>query len=195
MSVKHTYTTSDYIEWNTMLNLVRRLYKDGDYRMSLLIGCGAFFGLRISDLLSLSWDMLLDSDSFILTEKKTGKRRIIRVNNEFRKHIIDCYNALHIVNRTEKCFLSRKKVVYSVQRINVRLKEIKAKYCVKVEHLSTHSLRKTFGRKVVENAGENSEMALIKLSELFNHTSHQVTRRYLGLRREELMEVYDSLSF
>ena len=41
--------------------------------MSLLIGCGAFFGLRISDLLSLSWDMLLDSDSFILTEKKTGK--------------------------------------------------------------------------------------------------------------------------
>ena len=39
MSVKHTCTTSDYIEWNTMLNLVRRLFKDGDYRMSLLIGC------------------------------------------------------------------------------------------------------------------------------------------------------------
>ena len=70
MSVKHTYTTSDYIEWNTMLNLVRRLYKDGDYRMSLLIGCGAFFGLRISDLFTLDWNMLLGGDSFILTEKK-----------------------------------------------------------------------------------------------------------------------------
>jgi hypothetical protein len=46
-----------------------------------------------------------------------------------------------------------------------------AKYSIKVEHLSTHSLRKTFGRKVVESAGENSEMALIKLSELFNHSS------------------------
>lgn len=195
MSVKHTYTTSDYIEWNTMLNLVRRLYKDGDYRMSLLIGCGAFFGLRISDLLSLSWDMLLDSDSFVLMEQKTGKRRIIKVNADFRKHILDCYLALNITNRAEKCFLSRKKVVYSVQRINVRLKEIKAKYSIKVEHLSTHSLRKTFGRKVVESAGENSEMALIKLSELFNHTSPQITRRYLGLRQEELMEVYDSLMF
>ena len=195
MSVKHTYTTSDYIEWNTMLNLVRRLYKDGDYRMSLLIGCGAFFGLRISDLLTLSWDMLLDSDSFVLMEQKTGKRRIIKVNADFRKHILDCYRVLNITNRAEKCFLSRKKVVYSVQRINVRLKEIKAKYGIKVEYLSTHSLRKTFGRKVVESAGENSEMALIKLSELFNHTSPQVTRRYLGLRREELMEVYDSLSF
>ena len=63
MSVRHSYTTSDYIEWDTMLNLVRRLYKDGDYRMSLLIGCGCFFGLRISDLLTLNWNMLLDGDS------------------------------------------------------------------------------------------------------------------------------------
>lgn len=195
MSVKHTYTTSDYIEWDTMLNLVRRLFKDGDYRMSLLIGCGAFFGLRISDLLTLSWDMLLDSDNFIITEKKTGKRRVVRVNTDFRKHIIDCFNALHITNRNEKCFLSRKKMVYSVQRINVRLKEIKVKYGVKVEHLSTHSLRKTFGRKVVESARENSEMALIKLSEIFNHASPMITRRYLGLRREELLEVYEGLSF
>ena len=195
MSVKYTCTTSDYIEWNTMLNLVRRLYKDGDYRMSLLIGCGSFFGLRISDLLTLSWDMLLDSDSFVLTEQKTGKKRIVRVNSDYRKHIVDCFNALHITDRTERCFLSRKKVAYSVQRINVRLKEIKAKYGIKVEHLSTHSLRKTFGRKVVESAGENSEMALIKLSELFNHSSPQITRRYLGIRHEELMEVYDKLSF
>ena len=195
MSVKHTYTTSDYIEWNTMLNLVRRLYKDGDYRMSLLIGCGAFFGLRISDLLSLSWDMLLDSDSFVLMEQKTGKRRIIKVNADFRKHIHDCYRALNITDRTEQCFLSRKKVVYSVQRINVRLKEIKTKYNLKIEHFSTHSMRKTFGRRVVESAGENTEMALIKLSELFNHSTPQITRRYLGLRHEELMEVYDALVF
>lgn len=195
MSTKYTYTTSDYIEWDTMLNLVRRLYRDGDYRMSLLIGCGSFFGLRISDLLTLSWDMLLDGDSFFLTEQKTGKRRIVRVNSDFRKHIIDCYNALHIADRTEKCFLSRKKAVYSIQRINVRLKEIKAKYGIKVEHLSTHSLRKTFGRKIVERAGDNPEMALIKLSELFNHSSIQITRRYLGLRQEELLEIYETLTF
>lgn len=195
MSVKHTYTTSDYIEWNVMLNLIRRLFKDGDYRMSLLIGCGSFFGLRISDLLSLSWDMLVDGDYFMLSEKKTGKRRIIKINDGFQKHIIDCYNALKIQDKTEKCFLSNKKVVYSIQRINVILKEIKQKYNLKIEHFSTHSLRKTFGRRIVEQAGENSEMALIKLSELFNHSSPQITRKYLGLRHEELMEVYDTLDF
>lgn len=195
MSLKHTITTADYLEWNTMLNLVRRLYKDGDYRMSLLIGSGSFFGLRISDLLSLSWDMLLDNDQFVIREKKTGKSRAIRINSDFQKHIVDCYNALRISDKTEPCFLSQKKVVYSIQRINVMLKKIKAKYNIKIEHFSTHSFRKTFGRKVVENAGENSEMALIKLSELFNHSSPQITRRYLGLRIDELMEVYSSLSF
>lgn len=86
-------------------------------------------------------------------------------------------------------------MVYSTQRINVLFKEVKSKYSLKVEHFSTHSMRKTFGRKVVEAAGENSEFALIKLSELFNHSDVQTTRRYLGLRTEELMETYDMLNF
>ena len=195
MSVKHSTTTADYIEWDTMLNLVRRLYKDGDYRMSLLIGCGSFFGLRISDLLTLTWDLLLSNDHFIVIEKKTGKKRIIKINSDFQKHVKDCYNALEVEDISEKCFISRKGTVFSIQRTNILLKEIKAKYGLKIEHISTHSFRKTFGRKIVEMAGENSEMALIKLSELFNHTGPQVTRRYLGLRSEELMEVYESLMF
>lgn len=195
MSVKYTTTTADYLEWDVMLNLVRRLFKDGNYRISLLIGCGCFFRLRISDILSLSWDMLLDGDSFTLIEKKTGKKRIIKINEGFQKHIKDCFNALKIQDKSEECFVSNKKTVYSVQRINVILKEIKEKYNLKIEHFSTHSLRKTFGRKVVEQAGENSEMALIKLSELFNHSSPMITRRYLGLRHEELMNVYEELVF
>jgi integrase len=195
MSLKYSTTTADYLEWNTMLNLIRKLFKDGNYRMSLLIGCGCFFGLRISDILSLSWDMLLDSDSFTLIEKKTGKNRIIKINSGFQNHIKDCFKALNIQNKLEKCFLSNKKSIYTVQRINVMFKETKSKYNLKIEHFSTHSLRKTFGRKVVEQAGENSEMALIKLSELFNHSSPMITRRYLGLRHEELMNVYDELIF
>ncbi len=195
MSLKNSYVTSDYVEWNTMLSLIRRLYRDKEYRMSLLLGCGSFFGLRISDLLSLTWDVLLNNDKFIIVEKKTSKRREIKINSDFQKHIIDCYNALCIVNPTEKCFISRKKTVYSTQRVNVRFKEIKQKYGLKVEHFSTHSMRKTFGRKVVEAAQENSEFALLKLSEIFNHSDIQTTRRYLGLRSQELLETYDMLNF
>lgn len=195
MSVLNSHTTADYLEWNTMLNLIRKLYRDGDYRMSLFIGAGCFFGIRVSDLRKLTWSMLLSDDKFIINEQKTGKRRIVKINSDFQKHIKQCYESLEIQNMDEACFLSRKKVVYSTQRINVKLKEIKKRYNVKIDNFSCHSLRKAFGRKVFESSGENAQMALVKLSELFNHSSVQITKIYLGLREKELLETYDLLDF
>ncbi len=191
----HKYQTSDYMEWDVMLSLIRKLYRDGNYRMSLLIGCGCFFGLRISDILTLTWSMLLDDDKFTLNEKKTNKRRVVKINADFQQHIKQCHDALGIKNDSEKCFLSQKKVVYSTQRINVLFKEIKRKYNLKIEHFSTHTMRKTFGRKVFESAGENANMALMRLSELFNHSNVSVTKIYLGIREKELLETYDLLDF
>ena len=191
----HKYRTSDYMEWDVMLSLIRKLYRDGNYRMSLLIGCGSFFGLRISDLLSLSWSMLLDDDKFVLHEKKTGKRRVVKINADFQQHIRKCHDALHITNDNEKCFLSQKKMIYSTQRINVLLKEIKKQYNLKIEHFSTHTMRKTFGRKVFESSGENANIALVRLSELFNHSNISVTKIYLCIREKELLETYDLLDF
>ena len=191
----HKYQTSDYMEWDVMLSLIRKLYRDGNYRMSLLIGCGCFFGLRISDILTLTWYMLLDDDKFTLNEKKTNKRRVVKINADFQQHIKQCHDALHITNDNEKCFLSQKKMVYSTQRINVLFKEIKKKYNLKIEHFSTHTMRKTFGRKGFESAGENANMALMRLSELFNHSNVSVTKIYLGIREKELLETYDLLDF
>lgn len=191
----HKYQTSDYMEWDVMLSLIRKLYRDGNYRMSLLIGCGCFFGLRISDILTLTWSMLLNDDKFTLNEKKTNKRRVVKINADFQQHIKQCHDALRITNDNEKCFLSQKKMVYSTQRINILFKEIKKKYSLKIEHFSTHSMRKTFGRKVYESSGENANMALMKLSELFNHSNVSVTKIYLGIREKELLETYDLLDF
>lgn len=195
MSVKNSRTTADFLEWNTMLSLIRKLYRDGDYRMSLFIGAGCFFGIRVSDLRKLTWRTLLSDEKFELVEQKTGKRRVIKINGEFQKHIRDCYTALNIVNDDEPCFISRKKVVYTTQRLNVKLKEIKEKYKIKIDNFSCHSLRKAFGRKVFEASGENAQMALVRLSELFNHSSVQITKIYLGIRTDELLETYDMLDF
>lgn len=46
-------TTADYQDWDQMLNLIHKLYKDEKYKMSLLIALGSFWGLRITDLKSL----------------------------------------------------------------------------------------------------------------------------------------------
>lgn len=195
MSVKGTKTTADYIEWNTMLNLIRRLYKNDDYTMSLFIGCGCFFGLRVSDLRKLTWRMLLESDRFTIIEQKTSKQRTVKVNSDFRYHIEKCKNALCVEDMDSPCFLSRKNTVLSIQRINVRLKEIKRQYNLTVDKFSCHSLRKAFGRRVFEQSGENAQLALVKLSELFNHSSVTITKIYLGLREKELLETYDLLDF
>ena len=40
-----------------------------------------------------------------------------------------------------------------------------------------------------------TELALVNLMELFNHSSVAITKRYLGLRQEEILETYDVLSF
>ncbi len=196
MALKNQYTTADYIEWDEAMNLVRRLYRDGDYRMSLLIGCGCFFGLRFSDLRTLRWEQVLSKDgTFALYEQKTGKRREIKINKGFQQHARDCWRALGGVDLSQPCFTSRYGSVLTSQMVNRHLKKIKTAYQLKAKNVSTHSLRKTFGRRVVDMAGSDAEMALIRLSELFNHSSPSVTKRYLGLRQEELGEVYERLTF
>ena len=195
MSLKNSYCTSDYLPWDTATTLVRKLYRDKNYRMSLFIGCGIFFGLRVSDLLRLNFNMLLNKEAkFVLIEKKTGKRREVKINKEFQKHIKDCYQALHVDNMDELCFISTRGKAYSVQWINLVFKELKYRYGLKIEHFSTHSLRKTFGRKVFESS-DNAELALVKLMELFNHSNVAITKRYLGLKQEEILQTYDCLSF
>ena len=195
MSQKHSYTTADYLPWDTAMALVRKLFRDGKYRMSLLIGCGCFFGLRISDLIQLSWRQILGTDELVIWEQKTGKRRVIRINKGFQGHIRDCYDAMKVRNVESPCFLNRYGSIISLQMINREFKSIKVKYQLKIDNFSTHSLRKTFGRRVVEMAGPNSEMALIRLSDIFHHDRIMTTRRYLGLRQEEISEVYEALQF
>ena len=195
MALKNSYVTSDRLDWDTATNLVRRLFINKEYRMSLFVGCGIFFGLRVSDLKQLTWRMLLEGESFVLIETKTHKRREIAINKLFQQHVRDCFQALKITNMDEHCFISQKGSVFSTQRINMKLKEIKKMYRIKIEHFSTHSLRKTFGYQVYLTSGENAEIALIKLMELFNHSNVAITKRYLGLRQEELASCYSMLTF
>lgn len=195
MALKGQITTADALQWEEMISLVHRLYRDGDYRMSLLVSTQCMWGLRIGDELRLKWEDILDKDDIIIAEQKTGKRRIIRLNVQLKKHIEDCYMALNSPKQTEYIFISRLGRVWSREWVNMRLKDFKKKYRLSIKHYSSHSHRKTFGRHIVERAGVDAEKALIKLSEIFSHSSCEITRKYLGLKAEEIGEVYESLDF
>ena len=195
MSLKNTKTTADYIPWDSAINLVHRLYKDKNYVMSLFVATGIFTGLRVRDLRALRWNQLLEGGVLTVIEHKTKKERKIKLNPDFVEHVKQCYEAMGIKNPNEHCFLSQKKTVMSTQWLNRLLKVVRDKYKVPCPHCSCHSLRKSLGRAIFSNSEENSEMALIKLSEVFGHSNTQITRRYLGLKQEEILEAYDLLSF
>ena len=195
MSLKYSTTTADYLVWSDAMNLIRKLAKDGNYKISLLIALGCFTGLRISDILALRWKQILHVEEFTITEKKTGKKRTLRLNPQLQQHVAECYEQIQPLGINAPILVSQKGTIFTVQRINVILKEVKRKYRLKVKNFSCHSLRKTFGRQVYNMNSDNSELALVKLMELFNHSSLAITKRYLGLRQEEILQTYDCLSF
>ena len=195
MSLKYSTTTADYLVWSDAMNLIRKLAKDGNYKISLLIALGCFTGLQISDILALRWKQILHVEEFTIIEKKTGKKRTLRLNPQLQQHVAECYEQIQPLGINAPILVSQKGTIFTVQRINVILKEVKKKYRLKVKNFSCHSLRKTFGRQVYNMNSDNSELALVKLMELFNHSSVAITKRYLGLRQEEILQTYDCLSF
>ncbi len=195
MSLKYSSTTADYLIWSDAMNLIRKLSRDGNYKMSLLMAMGCFTGLRISDILALRWRQILNKDEFCITEIKTGKQRTIRLNPQLQQHIRDCYEHISPIGINAPILISQKGTAFTIQRINIILKEIREKYRLKIKNFSCHSLRKTFGRQVYNMNSDNAELALIKLMELFNHSSVSITKRYLGLRQEVILQTYDCLSF
>lgn len=197
MSKKHSFTTADYLPWDTAMSLIRKLYNNKDYRLSLLFGCGCFFGLRISDLKILTWTQILDKDEFVIVEhNKTGKRRVIHINSGFKGHIKDCHASLGVKDDSQCCFLNRYGSEISLQMINRHFKSVQVKYRIAINNFSTHTMRKTWARRIWENENAlgRGEQSLVVLSEMMNHSSVAITRRYLGLRQQEIGQIYESLS-
>ena len=190
MSKKGANTTADYMDFDSTMSKSIKLLKfdDKKYKIAFLTILGINVGLRVSDLLSLKHKDLQDT-TIELIEGKTGKRRIIKLNDNV-KSAYDIYRRkLDVVNNDDYLFVSQKGSVFSTRQVN-RL--LQSTYGTKKKNISSHSLRKTFGRRVWANDGY-SERALIMLSKLFNHSSTAITRIYLGIEQEEMNDIYESM--
>ena len=189
-------TTTSFIEWNDFISLITRLENDKEYKFCLLISIGVFTGVRISDLLTLKFSHILNEDVFLLTEKKTKKDRSIKVNSTLKEIVQRIYNKSGISNQDELIFLN-KYGTKSIDKsyVNVKLKELFSKYRIRVKgNVSTHTFRKTLGRRVVEVSNYSNE-SLVLLMELFGHSNMGITKRYLGITKDEIHNVYDCLTF
>lgn len=196
MSKKGQITTTTYMDWNDFISVITRLEKDEDYKFCFLIAIGVFTGLRISDLLTLKYSDLLNGETFVINEIKTKKTRSIKINKDLREIVERVAKKTKTTNLNELIFVN-KYGTKSIDKsyVNVKLKEIMSKYRVKLDgNVSTHTFRKTLGRRVMEVNNYSNE-SLVLLMELFGHSSMSITKRYLGIREQEIHNVYDSLTF
>ena len=179
------YKTSDYLSTDELQRLIRYFKKLGNLRMCLLIEFGVKTLLRYSDLSRIQWNDIIGKDTLILNEKKTGKRREISIGKTLRESIETSYNELKHPNKEELVFQ------YTLQHTNLLLKEGAKDVKIRNKNISTHSMRKSGSRFIWENNGHSDEY-LIKLSSILNHSSTFITRKYLGISKEEIKNIYES---
>jgi len=187
---------ADYIEYDTALNKGKVLLSDPKKCITgFYIIYSINVGLRISDFLKLKHTEIGDlnvGDEIQLNEQKTGKVRTVTINNA----VYTAYQKLlGILKESGKydqngfVFVSQKGTVFSYKSIDRLLKDI---FRHKENQISSHSLRKSFARRFYEQ-NNRSEHSLMLIGEAFNHSSLSTTKKYLGLRREEVKNIYLSL--
>ena len=179
VSTKGRITKSNYIDFDKAYNTALRMKGTKNENFGFYIVVAIHTGLRIGDILKLKRKNFEDG-VYQLREQKTGKPKFL----PFNEKVLQYFNELR--NKSEIVFRSNKNTTYSNQQINTKIKQT---FQAKNKNYSSHSLRKSFGRKVYE-MNNQSEDALISLSEIYNHTSMRVTRTYLDITQEKLDSIY-----
>ena len=194
MSLKGQHTTTTSMDWDQFKSLISKLERDGEYKYCLLISIGVFTGLRISDLLQLRYSQFENSDILIIQEKKTKKTRRIKINLDL-KEIVDRVKKRMVVSDTDQYIFVNRYGTKPIDKswVNVELKRIFKQYGIELEgNVSSHMFRKTLGNRVLRLNNYSNE-SIVLLMELFGHSSVALTKRYLGIREREILDVYDSL--
>jgi integrase len=180
--------TSDYLTTNELKRLKRYFQNEENYQMSLLIEFGFRTLLRYSDISRFTWDNVLNKDELVLIEKKTGKRRSIKVGVVLKTLLLDYYELLHQPELQNTIFN------YTLRHTNRLLQFGSRSVGIRKKRVSTHSLRKSGARFLYEE-NHKSEDVFLKISMILNHSSTQVSRRYLGITKEEISDVYAGFDF
>jgi len=192
MAVKGVNTTKKALDWDRLMKIARKEMVEGNRELGLYIVISLYTGMRMNEILKLRLSQFYDEQGSIkeyldIHQSKTGKSRRIKVADGLKQVLgsFDRDGGYVVRNRRNRSV--------SKQYLNTVLKQTGERYGMDRDELSSHALRKTFARRVIEKNPGKEEWALILLSDIFGHSSVAITRRYLGLRQEELDLAYNSL--
>lgn len=152
------------------------------YAVIFLLGISS--GLRISDILGLNVKDVFEKDVVTIREQKTEKYKQFPLRDDV-KEVLNTYCKNKKPNEPlfkgwKGARLDRSQVY---RLINKACEE--NGICANV---GTHTMRKTFG---YHHYRQFHDITLLQT--IFNHSSPQVTKRYIGITQDEVNESYISL--
>ena len=189
-----TEPIKDTKELKSLINFYNT--KKPNTRNYCLIVLGLNTALRISDILSLKWNMIYDfskkkfKNRIVINEKKTGKTNIVPIN----KKLLICLQKLFLKLKPQGCDYLFTKHTDRSRPLNrtqaYRIVKQAANECNLTGNISCHSLRKTFGFFAWK---QGTQPAL--LMAIYNHSSYNITKRYLGITQLEKDAIYMNIHF
>lgn len=177
---------------------LKKYFKEkGNYRDFALVVLSLNTALRIGDILSLHWKDVYDfknrkfNTHIQLHEQKTGKYNYIYINNAATDALENLRLDKEDIYPEKVLFESRKgtNMPLSRYRVYTILKEA-GRNLGFGNNFSCHSLRKTFGY----HAWKNGESPVVIMA-IFNHSSFEITKRYLSIEQDDKDSLYSRVQF
>lgn len=183
--------TKEDIEKMKSYFLSKERYRD--YAMFVM---GINTALRISDLLELKWEDIFDTQKNAyknhvdIYEQKTNKHAVVALNSS-------CISATKLLKKhqpfkkSDEYIFCRRKDHYDHISRNRAYHIIKdAAIANHIEgNISCHSLRKTFGY----HAWKMGTPSALIMS-IYNHSSIEITKRYLSISQDDKDAVFQSMN-
>lgn len=150
-------------------------------RNALLFSFGINSGLRISDILALNVGDVRGKEYIEIRELKTGKWKVFPINDKLKQEIEEFTKGMpeeQPLFYTQKGRRMERSRAYKILNKAARAVGI-------TRRIGTHTLRKTFGYHCYQKYDD-----VVLLQKIFNHSSPQITLRYIGIEQEDIDAVY-----
>ncbi|NAP00600.1 tyrosine-type recombinase/integrase [Halomonas sp. MG34] len=151
---------------------------DQSERNLLLFNIGVNTGLRIGDIVKLRIEDVKGKSKFIVREGKTAKARQIHLTSimaDIAEYLDD--------KPTEGWLFPSRKGDGHISTTQAYRILAKAADSIKRSDIGTHTLRKTFGYHYYQRTKD-----VAALMEIFNHGDQSTTKRYIGIRDQEIAD-------
>jgi len=175
------------------IEIVKEILKRRNIRDYLMFVLGINTGLRISDLLKLTFQDIINDNKIknqiIIKEKKTGKIKQFPITKSAREAITEYLEYIDIYKEKDYLFKSIKgnRPISRVQAY--RIINWAARKAGIYTAIGTHTLRKTFGYHFYQ---QYKDVAL--LQEIFNHSTPYITLRYIGINQDNINNAYKNFN-